>query len=177
MGLSTRKDMLVKCANDILRGNHQGDAKSASTVGQHWAKRFLKQHPEYHVRRQKPLDVQRKNAHHADDISRWMEQYQRIIMEKQIDPKDVYNFDEMGFRTGIGRSQWILTRDPKRPSYLASSSNRETLTCVEAISGDGGVLPPMIILEASSFEKTGYLSHWKEILYWLYRNQGIPTTS
>jgi len=57
-----------------------------------------------------------------------------------------YNFDETGFRIGVGRDQWIVTMDPNRQAYLGSSTNRELVTSCEAISGDGYVLPPMLIL-------------------------------
>ena len=59
---------------------------------------------------------------------------------------DRYNFDETGFRIGVGRDQWIVTMDPNRQAYLGSSTNRELVTSCEAISGDGYVLPPMLIL-------------------------------
>ncbi len=56
---------------------------------------------------------------------------------------------------GIGRNQWIITRDHSRQAYLASSSNREMMTCVETISGDGAVLPPMFIFSAAQ-----HMEHW-----------------
>ena len=78
--------------------------------------------------------------------------------------------DETGFRIGIGRDQWIITREPTRPAYLASSSERKLVTCVKAISRDGTVIPPMVILRgANHLEKwvdndleddTLYLGNW-----------------
>ena len=44
------------------------------------------------------------------------------------------------------KDQLIITRDPTRQSYLSSSSNRELVMLRESISGDGEILPPMIIL-------------------------------
>ena len=54
--------------------------------------------------------------------------------------------DETGFRTGIGRDQWIITRDLKRISYIASSTIRDLILAIEAVSVDGEVLPAMLIL-------------------------------
>ena len=59
---------------------------------------------------------------------------------------DIYNFDESGFRIGVGKNQRVATRTADRPLSLGSNTNRETFTVVEAISGDGYVLPPMVIV-------------------------------
>ena len=59
--------------------------------------------------------------------------------------------DETGFRIGVGKNQWIVTVDPSRQSYLASSNNRDYITVVEVIQGLGEVLPPMVILAATQF--------------------------
>ena len=60
-------------------------------------------------------------------------------------PQDIYIFDESGFRVGIGRNQWIITRNYDRTLSLGSNTNRESVTICETISGDGCVLPPMAI--------------------------------
>ena len=44
------------------------------------------------------------------------------------------------------KDQLIITRDPTRQSYLSSSSNRELVMLRESISGDGEILPPMMVL-------------------------------
>ena len=54
--------------------------------------------------------------------------------------------DEMGFRIGMGKNQWIVTKTPEQQSCFASSNNREFLTVVECISGDKSFLPPMVII-------------------------------
>jgi hypothetical protein len=36
--------------------------------------------------------------------------------------------------------------DPDRPYHLGSSTNRELVTVIEAISGGGLVIPPIVIL-------------------------------
>ena len=58
------------------------------------------------------------------------------------------NFDESGFRFGVGKNQKVVSRtaDCQSQLTLGSNTNRETVTVVEAISGDGHVLPPMIIV-------------------------------
>jgi len=69
---------------------------------------------------------------------------------------DRYNFDETGFRIGVGHDQWIVTLDPKQQSYLASTSNRQLVTVCETISGDGTALPPMLILPGILHQEDWY---------------------
>ena len=81
--------------------------------------------------------------------------YQAVCEKKGILVSDRYNFDQTGFRIGVGRNQWIVTVDPDRQAYLGSSTNRELVTSCKVISSDGYALPPMLILPG-----TLYLEDW-----------------
>ncbi len=146
IGTAARHHMLKQCADTILAAHHPNETTAAPTVGPKWAQQFLNQHPEYSVRRQKTIDVNQKVAHDVDSIRDWFTRFHGIVKDKGVAAGDCYNMDETGFRIGIRRDQWILTKDSKRQSYLPSSSNRKSITVVEAISGDGTVLPPFIIM-------------------------------
>jgi len=146
IGVPARYRQIGSYANEILARAHTDSSIPVPTVSHMWTRRFLERHPEYLIRKQKTLDVKRKQAHNRDDLYYWFERYQKIRDERGILPTDTYNFDETGFRIGIGRDQWVVTRDSKRPLFLASSSNQELVTVIETISGDGAVLPPMIIV-------------------------------
>ena len=63
----------------------------------------------------------------------------------QIQPRDLYNFDEIGFLDGQGQTESVITQYPERHAHLPSFS-QSSLTIIEAISADGSVLPPCIIL-------------------------------
>ena len=60
-------------------------------------------------------------------------------MEKGIEPQNQYNIDEIGFRIGIGKNQWIVTRELDRAKLMTigSSTNRDLITVCETISPDG----------------------------------------
>ena len=145
LGTSARLQMVTGCANTILQNAHTGSSP-APVVSEKWSRRFLNRHPEYFVRKQHTIDADRKNAHQPDDIRNWFERYQAVCKEYKVEIGDIYNFDETGFRIGVGRDQWIITRDPKRQSYLGTCTNRELVTVCETIGGDGSDLPPMIIV-------------------------------
>lgn len=157
IGTSARLPMITDCANSILRRNHHltDPETPPPTVSSAWTTRFLLRYPEFHVRKQKTLDYKRMNAHNPEDILDWFRRFKSVYEEKGIQPQDLYNYDETGFRIGIGRDQWIVTLDPNRQSYLASSTNRELVTSCEVISADGYVLPPMLILAG-----TMHLEDW-----------------
>lgn len=148
--------MLTNCANRILRLTHNDPNIIPTHVGLHWAERFLERHPEYYIRKQRPLEVDRKNAEDPDFITDWFEKYSAVRGQYYIQDGDCYNFDETGFRIGIGGEQWIITRDPTSKQYLASTDNRELVTAVESISGDGHDLPPMLITSGKLHQERWY---------------------
>src|SRR2546421_1481481 len=152
LGICARPHMVVGCANTILsRGHKKSQPGPPPTVDRRWAKRWLKRQPALFVRRQRRIELDRKLAHDPDTIKEWYQGYHQIRRQRGIVDGDVWNFDETGFRIGIGKDQWIITFDPYRRHFLASPDDRTSLTMVEAVSGACDVLPPLVILEGSSF--------------------------
>ena len=130
----------------------------APVIGDNWALRFLERHPEYFIKKQQTIDTNRKNAHKPNNILAWFKKYHAVCQEHNIQPADQYNFDETGFRIGIGRDQGIITCDPNRQGYLASSTNRELVSVCETISADGTILPPMIIFLEAIHQEAWYMA-------------------
>jgi hypothetical protein len=73
-----------------------------------------------------------------------------------IVPADAYNMDETGFRIGVGGSQWAVTMNWERKQMSGSETNRDYITSMEAISGDGEVLPPLLIAQGSVHLQKSY---------------------
>ena len=86
----------------------------------------------------------------------WFERYKTVCHEKAIQEDDKYNFVETGFRIGLGHDQWIVTLDPKRQSYLASTNNRQLVTVYETISSDSVALPRMLTLPGVLHQEDWY---------------------
>ena len=147
--------MLVHCANFILSQSHTNSVNPSLTVGHNWPKCFLYAHAEYYIRKQKLLGVKQKNSHKPITIQCWFENYLNIVQSKGISSSNIYNVDKTEFQIGIRRSQWITIGDKTYQAYLASSSNRETVTCVKTISDNGSVLLLMIIFLGSLL-----MEHW-----------------
>ena len=56
-----------------------------------------------------------------------------------IHDEDIYNFDETGFRAGVGKDPWFITKDDKIARlYMEDPDNQEYITSVECVGGGGG---------------------------------------
>lgn len=155
-GLCIRKPMVTDAANSILKLSHEGPLFKTPVVGPNWTKRFLERHPEFTVQRQKTLDLNRKMAHDPLTIETFFWRYKAAVQKYAIQLQDIWNFDETGFRIGIGKNQWIVTRDNRRPAYIPSSTSRELVTCIEAVSADGRLIPPMLIIAGKNHMEQWY---------------------
>ena len=61
--VSPTRTMIENCANSILRQAPGVDPENPPRVGEHWTERFLDRHPEYHIRRQRAINIERKRAY------------------------------------------------------------------------------------------------------------------
>jgi Beta-lactamase/Tc5 transposase DNA-binding domain len=147
LGISARPTMLTRAANNALRRNYPG-LTPPPTVSHNWTSRFLQRHPEFVKKKKKPLAVERAQAHSRQTIQAHFDRFQNAVQEYGIADNDIYNFDETGFRIGIGRPHEVITRRRVRnlPLYLQDPDNRESLTSIEYISAGGQVIPPMVIV-------------------------------
>lgn len=55
--------------------------------------------------------MERKNAHKPETFQTHFEDYRVAKTEKGIHNENIYNFDETGFRAGVGMDQWVITKD------------------------------------------------------------------
>ena len=108
--------------------------------------RFLKRNPDFHVRKQKPLAAERKDSHDLKNMTEYFNKLERMMKEKSITAVDVWNMNETDFRIDCGRTQMIITLDPKRPLRMMNSDNRDYITSVKCVSSGGEVIPPMLII-------------------------------
>lgn len=157
--LPITRAMLRSCVNAILSRSHDDETSDPPTISEQWVKRFLRRHPELHIRRQKTIEIARKEAHDPDLVKDWYQRFEQVTKDYGIQPSDIYNTDETGFRIGVGRDQWVITRHSRRKVYIGSDTNRESLTVIEAVSTDGFVAPPMFI-----FNGKMHMESWFEYL-------------
>ena len=66
---------------------------------------FLEHYPEYQVRRQRAIKLERKQAHDPMIIKIWFHNLKVLMEQNYIHLQDLYNFDETGFQIRIGKDQ------------------------------------------------------------------------
>ncbi len=146
IGLPATLPMIAVKANSILARHHDTPGTRPPIVSNKWTKRFLKRHPEYHKRKQKSINIDRKRTHDPVIVREFFAELDDTLKSYGISLSDIYNMDETGFMIGMAKDQVVILLDPKRPTYLASSTNKDYVTVVECVSGDGNVLPPFVAL-------------------------------
>jgi hypothetical protein len=107
IGTSARFPMVTSCANSILIRCHSARTPPP-TVDSRWTSRFLRRHPEFHIRKQKTLERQRKQSHYRNESRTRFNQYKTVCDEKSIQLGDRHNFEETGFRIGVGQDQRLI---------------------------------------------------------------------
>lgn len=142
INLSVRTEFVTDAANTILK-ERSGSGESL-TVGRKWTARFLKRH-KYGKRLQKKMHLDRQASEDIERVNTYFQRLSTIMTDEGIPPEDIWNMDETGFRIGIGKDQFIVTRR-KRAHYFGIPENRESATAIECISAGGRVIPAFLIL-------------------------------
>ena len=70
--------MIQAVANYLLQQFHFDRASVSHQVSENWTWQFLERNPQFHKRKQKPLGVERKNAHKEEDFKVYFEKYWEI---------------------------------------------------------------------------------------------------
>jgi hypothetical protein len=118
--------------------------------GKKWTEKFFKRHPEVHPRRRKPMDWKRHDKNIFHKMEYWFELIGRQLNAQDIELSNVYNMDETGtMLCRLNTTKVVVGKDDMR-DYRGAELNRESVSAIECISGDGKLLNPMIIWPASS---------------------------
>ncbi len=96
------------------------------------------------------------DAADISQITNWFDRLQILMKTNQIQPLDLYNFDEIGFLEGQGCAESVITQYPEKITYLASGFSWSLITIIECVSADGSSLPPCIILPGKSHLEDWY---------------------
>jgi hypothetical protein len=150
MGFAAMPQMIHQSAEFIM--NSSRAPHEQQTLSRDWVSRFLKAHPELIKKKQKSQDVDRITAQKIEEIELWFRKYRKVVAEEGLIPSDIWNFDETGFRVGCGGNQIVVTYGTQKKGKIrldiASETNRDYLTSVEAVNADGEVILPLLILKA-----------------------------
>jgi hypothetical protein len=146
LGVGARKIDIEREVRLMLKRSHHGDGPPRQ-LGKHWADRWIADHPDLFRVKQKSIEEARKQSHDPDNIRKWLQKFQATRIKYSILDDDLWNFDESGFRIGIGDDQYIITFHPDLKTFVGSSTNRESVTVTETVSAAGQAIPPFAILQ------------------------------
>lgn len=147
----------------ILRELPEEQRWGFKPVSESWGKRWVIEHG-VGITKAKPIEQARKEAHQPDEIRRWFDSYNAICEQYSIKRCNKWNFDETGFRIGIGGSEWIVTFDTKRRAWHATDSNRTHITAVESVSADGRVIEPMFLAAGKVLQERWFMELHDDVL-------------
>jgi hypothetical protein len=99
--------------------------------------------------------LERKRAESYENLKDWFQLLQDTITDLGINSDDIWNFDETGFRIGVGRDQLVITKQ-QRQLYLEHPTNRESVTAIEAVSAGGAHIPLFLIFSGITHQSSWY---------------------
>lgn len=142
LGIAPLLPMVRNAAHFIL---HEAYPDSPP-LGEHWLRRFMGRQSELFRKRQRRQELDRVLQHDKTMVLGWFERLKKVRIDYGVDPDNIWNMDEVGYRIGVGQDRSIVTSEPQRIHYLPSDTNRESATGVEAINTRGMIIPPLFIM-------------------------------
>jgi DDE superfamily endonuclease/Tc5 transposase DNA-binding domain len=121
------------------------DVKLDRPLGQQWVNRFLKRHPELQTIPGRTIEGSRVKESSEEKLTRWFNEFKRVIDEYKVDPKNIYNMDETGFSIGTMQASVIIINKAIRTQFQAAPGRQEWVSIVECVSMDGRAISPMTI--------------------------------
>lgn len=143
-GFPATKSMVVSYANEIRRRDQPGVPDLSAKWGARWL--TAQQNNGLFVKKMKSIEAKRQAAFDRPSIVIWFKKLRKVIVENGLQPDDILNFDETGYRIGVAGDQEIVTFHPDRRNTLPNDTNHEHITLTETISAGGWAIPPVIII-------------------------------
>jgi len=123
-------------------------------IGTEWVKRFLTRHPELKSKVGKSIEAARVTDASPEILTKWLEEYYRVITEYDIEPENTYNMDETGFSIGKIEATRIIINSKIRAAYQAQPGRQEWVSIIECICADGSAISPLVIFKGENLSTT-----------------------
>ena len=144
--------------------NYLLESRGGQRVGKLWAHRFVRRRQELKTRFNRVYDFQRALCEDPKLIRDWFQLFQNIRAKYGVVDADIYNFDETGFMMGVICPGMVVTRADRRGrSKAVQPGNREWATAIVCINGEGGSIPPFLVVQG-----VNHLANW-------YTESGLPS--
>lgn len=158
MGLTHRQ--LRQLVEAILKA--QNDLRP---LGKNWIASFLRRNPRIKTLRARSLDSRRANGANPFTIQHFFDLLNQPGI-RTIAPCNRWNMDEAGIFQALGINNLILGQANRKSSIKKKPGLSAWCTIIEAISGTGRFLDPLVIFKGKEGqqqwfpEDMNYLTHW-----------------
>lgn len=139
-----------------------GDAFPASGLGKQWSNRFIEKHSkclkQYWSHALDKSCARAVNPHTKGQFYDIVEEEIEGGNRKEpIAPDCIHGTDETGIQSGVGTTERVFGPAGKSIQHQQRSGDRENITVIVTICGDGTSLLPAVIFKGESFQ-----SNWKQ---------------
>ena len=121
-----------------------------------WFTSYVKQNKVFKPVRTKPISRLRFESYSMQDIEIWHKDLRAVIEKHDIQPENIYNFDETGIRMGCISGEEVIVPRSSTAVYTASPENRRSISIIEIISAAGKTIPPVLIIQAKLYMEAWY---------------------
>ena len=119
-------------------------------LGVLWIHRYLKRHPRLQKYRTTPLERTRANGLNPTAVREYFEVVEEIFAAHNPEPFQIYGMDEVGINLGLGGRLSVIGEVGKRVQHDQTEGERENVTVIETICGDGTYLKPTVIFKGKN---------------------------
>jgi hypothetical protein len=176
---SAQEDLLIRWITDLdvagsapnfsqvreFAGLISASSGGPPSVGDKWIQRFLDRHSEVKSKVGRKIDYLRATNTSSSALQPFFQLFLDVIQRHQIQPQNIWNFDEVGTQIGLCFNQRVIGRASTKRSYKKTPENREWVTILEACSATGDIIAPLVLFKGknlqSSWFPTETPSNWR----------------
>lgn len=141
-------DDIRRTANRLLEARYGPDY---TPCGTNFVQRFIERHHiELKTYWSTHLDVQRANGLNKAAVSKWFDIVETEIVNKGILPGQIYGMDESGFPPANDGVVRVVGTRGKKIQHKRGGGNRENVTAMVTICGNGSYLKPVVIFKGQN---------------------------
>lgn len=150
--MSTNRAAVNLKIKEILEFTKQDHPFRFGVPGEKWWRLFLNWWPELTERKGQPLDKGRAMALNAQAIWSFFVNLRKVVKEKNLTAKDIWNCDEASFVAAVtdGGYRVLCLKGAKR-AYWRAADYRENITYMEALSAAGDRLAGYYIFKGQRY--------------------------
>ncbi|KFZ24325.1 hypothetical protein V502_01196, partial [Pseudogymnoascus sp. VKM F-4520 (FW-2644)] len=110
----------------------------------------------FRVIKTKAIARVRVTSHDISTVENWFSEYLAWCTQHNIQPQDIHNFDETGFRVGVAPGEEVVVPAYITEMYVPMAENRKSVTVIESICAIGKEHPPVITVQGRQHMESWY---------------------